>query len=326
MNHRWHVALFFSEMIYFDTPFGITDESWDVALDEQDLQKIFHQLAAVNQANHCVCVFKCKYSDLGMIKNVMEKNNFSDAHPIYWWKPDANVVGLKRYTFAVENLMVGYLGGRRNNYFNESGLRTNPENRHNIIQTPRVRSLHKNSTDDLPLNTCESPPALAHTLAKIHCIPGDDVIIIGAGSGSDVIGVSQAGCNVVAVEKDLRQLRGCQQRLNAHSIKPETVHPSLPPAFVHRMGKKALHHQVDGKDKVKELRLRFEGEEWEEGCICSFKKDVGAEESAGPSTSPQQAVTQEKIPESENAPAKKSANKSITSAASPPSGSQPSAK
>ena len=75
-------------MIYFDTPFGITDESWDVALDEQDLQKIFHQLAAVNQANQCVCVFKCKCSDLGMIKNVMEEKNFLDVHPICHSKSD----------------------------------------------------------------------------------------------------------------------------------------------------------------------------------------------------------------------------------------------
>ena len=124
-------------MVYWDCPFGIIPFcEWDKVLSEEEFEEVFKQISAVIKSQTCVCIFKVHHSQMGMIEKLMLKHKFVDAHPLYWWKTDQNVVGLKRYTFAVETLMVGYLGGRAQNQFNEAGLRANPENRHNLNDSP----------------------------------------------------------------------------------------------------------------------------------------------------------------------------------------------
>jgi hypothetical protein len=46
-----------------------------------------------------------------------------------------------------------------------------------------------------------------------HCMPGTNVLMIGSGSGGDVYGATLAGCNVVAVERDLEQFTAIQRVL-----------------------------------------------------------------------------------------------------------------
>lgn len=264
-------------MVYWDCPFGIIPLcEWDKVVSEEEFEIVFKQISAVIKSQTCVCIFKVHHSQMGMIEKLMLKHKFIDAHPLYWWKTDQNVVGLKRYTFAVETLMVGYLGGRAQNQFNEAGLRANPENRHNLITTKSLRKHFINADDELPANLAESPPELVYQLGQVHLSPMDKVLIIGAGSGSDIIGALMNGCDVVAIENNDRQHSGCVQRMNAYMCQPEIPATSLPPAMVHRLGLTKLISEKKGTRPLTELAARVAKDvEWNAPCVCGsqFQQD-----------------------------------------------------
>ena len=257
-------------MVYWDCPFGVIPFcEWDKVLSEEEFEEVFKQISAVIKSQTCVCIFKVHHSQMGMIEELMLKHKFVDAHPLYWWKTDQNVVGLKRYTFAVETLMVGYLGGRAQNQFNEAGLRANPENRHNLITTKSLRKHFINADDELPANLAESPPELVYQLGQVHLSPMDKVLIIGAGSGADIIGSLMNGCDVVAIENNERQFSGCVQRMNAYMCQPEFPATPLPPAMVHRLGLTKLISEKKGTRPLTELARRVAKDvERDAPCIC----------------------------------------------------------
>ena len=113
------------------------------------------------------------------------------------------------FIFAVEVVLVGYKGGRPKLSFDEP----NPMLRHNLIYSHRVASKWKRVDSDAPVNTCQKHTGVAFELARTFCRPGSNALVLGAGSGSDVIGCLRAGVNVVAVESDQAQFAGCRARL-----------------------------------------------------------------------------------------------------------------
>jgi hypothetical protein len=72
------------------------------------------------------------------------------------------------------------------------------------------------SGQDEPVNTCQKHSGIAYHLASICARPDSNALVIGAGSGSDVIGCLRAGVNVVAVDKDATQFQWCKARLLAY--------------------------------------------------------------------------------------------------------------
>jgi hypothetical protein len=54
-----------------------------------------------------------------------------------------------------------------------------------------------------------------YRLAKVHCSPGANVLVLGAGAGGDTMGLLMAGCNVFAVENDEPQIDYLQQHFTA---------------------------------------------------------------------------------------------------------------
>ena len=53
------------------------------------------------------------------------------------------------------------------------------------------------------------------------CKAGSHALVIGAGSGSEVVGLARVGVNVVAVERDARQFRALTERLTLEAAYPE---------------------------------------------------------------------------------------------------------
>ena len=53
---------------------------------------------------------------------------------------------------------------------------------------------------------------IKHFISK-HCSPSDFVLILGFGSGSEIVGALQSNMNVVGVEKDPRQFNALKARL-----------------------------------------------------------------------------------------------------------------
>jgi hypothetical protein len=123
---------------------------------------------------------------------------------VTWWKTDQNVRGDKQdLTWATEQ---GVLGNKKSAdaSVNRCNMSSNPTERHNVITGPALHKLSKNSEGNV-VNQHESPTYVAKWFGDKYTHDGDWVIVCGAGAGGDVRGFLEAGCNVVAIEKDPTQ-------------------------------------------------------------------------------------------------------------------------
>ena len=79
--------------------------------------------------------------------------------------------------------------------------------------------LKRTGTED-KVNTTQKNPNVASWLGRIMCQAGGQALVIGAGSGSEVLGLARIGANIVAVERDERQLRALCARLTVEASFP----------------------------------------------------------------------------------------------------------
>ena len=186
------------------------------------------QISAINTHPSTVMYVKANPFSLHKVRDFMDEAGFKDCHPFYWYKPALQQKGMKMYSKAVEAGCVGYLGGRSNAQFNNRGLLANPVYRQNIVQAKRVLSYYKSADNDEPVNTTETNPQLAHFFADQHTLTGDWALVIGGGSGADVIGCLAAGCNVVVLDREESMVSGMIQRFNELSVLPPALVPTLP--------------------------------------------------------------------------------------------------
>jgi hypothetical protein len=192
-------------------PFGLDLAPWDVLLTDVELERFFMQLNVVNTSQQTMLALVVHFADAGRVKAAMEAAGYQSVHPFYVYKPSQNVKGTDCFIFAVEMILIGYLGGSR-----DRGLvfgERNPVGRHNLLFGHNVGSRYQLSGQGEPVNTCQKHPGIAHHLATICARPGSNALVIGSGSGSDVVGCLRAGLNVVAIDKDSKQFQGCKARL-----------------------------------------------------------------------------------------------------------------
>ena len=76
------------------------------------------------------------------------------------------------------------------------------------------------------VNVSQKHPFIAYSLGKIHCRPNSRVLVIGAGSGSDVIGFSRAGLSVTCVEKSAVQFPYLSTRINNEMVEAAKGEPN----------------------------------------------------------------------------------------------------
>jgi hypothetical protein len=145
----------------------------------------------------------------------MEVGGYQSVHPYYVYKPNQNQKGTGCFIFAVEVILVGYSSDakHRDLVFEER----NPLGRHNLLFGHNLRGSRFQLSGALePVNTCQKHPGTAHALASICARPGANALVIGSGSGSDIIGCLRAGLDVVAIDKDAGQFYGYSARLLAY--------------------------------------------------------------------------------------------------------------
>ena len=175
---------------------GLAD--WDVLLSDVELETLFQQLAVINRARNHVLVLGCVWHDIGRIRSAMSANGYLDQHPLLVYKPMQNTTGME-FISAVEFLVVGYKGGIRNCRLTFSDM--NPLFRHNLLFTHQVGPKSRFLGEDAEVNTTQKNPHVASNLGRIKCSPGSHALVLGAGSGSEVVGLARVGANVVAVER-----------------------------------------------------------------------------------------------------------------------------
>jgi len=203
------------ELVYWDLPFGLGLADWDQkALTPEDFSNLFNQLAIVNTAPDHVIVLLCHYKETSVTVEAMTAAGYQNIHPVYHYKPAQNGEGMN-FIFAVECSLIGYKRSQAQCKLRFAEM--NPVFRHNLLFSPNVRAkaVVPGESDQEPVNTTQKHPLIASQVAAICCQPGDTALVLGFGSGSEVLGMAHAGINVVGIEKDPRQFRGTVARLDS---------------------------------------------------------------------------------------------------------------
>ena len=204
-----------TEFIFWDMPFGLGLAPWDTLLTDTELKMFFMQLNIINTSHSTTIALMVHYPDSGRVKAAMEDAGFKGVHPYYVYKTAQNQKGTNCFIYAVEMILIGYKADAkdRNLVFREK----NPVGRHNLLFGHNLRgSRFQLSGQSEPVNTCQKHTGIAFELASICAMPGSNALVIGSGSGSDVIGCLRAGLNVVGVDKDPSQFHGCKARLTGY--------------------------------------------------------------------------------------------------------------
>jgi hypothetical protein len=196
---------FFSDGIVADLPYGVTKEIWDIEPTREWIAQVLNQISAINQCGEAYTAFWwCHYTHMGMLHDVLTANKHSSIVPFYWHKSGFNVVGhYKAYLSSVETAIVSYYGGITK--APHGNMSKNPTLRHNFTEGPHVTKKRLSIKDHKVLNETEKPQWVAKALGMRHWLPQSTVVVIGAGSGGDLLGLIGAGLNVIGIEPDPRQ-------------------------------------------------------------------------------------------------------------------------
>ena len=197
---------------------------WDVLLSDLELETFFKNVGFVNRAqNHCL-VLGVIWHDMGRIRQAMLAHGYLDSHPLFNYKPQQNTSGMA-WIQAIECMVVGYKGGVRNCQLVFAD--PNPVYRHNVLLGHQVGPKRKFTGEDEDVNTTQKNPHIASTIGRITCIPGAWALVLGAGSGSEVVGLARIGVNVVGIERDAKQFRALTERITTEAAYPEDAQKQL---------------------------------------------------------------------------------------------------
>ena len=198
--------------IFWDRPYGLNIAKWDEAIfSEMDDKDAFDQLNIFNRGTDTVMVTHQHIREVTKVMDACERAGYLDSHMFQTYKPAQNARVRNAFVNACDLLLIHYRGGlhaSQRNFVN-----SNPVKRHNWLALPLLRSKTVIGAGEEPINPCEKHPLIAYHLSKRLFPPGMPVLVIGSGSGGEVIGLLRAGFNVVAVDCDAKQMVGLRARL-----------------------------------------------------------------------------------------------------------------
>ena len=197
-------------------------EEWDKsAFTEADDLKAFQSINCINFFPKTVMVTHQHLKEVVKVEKAALAHGFRDSYQFITYKPAQNAKGVNRHINSVDNLLIHWKAGMQSTprFFQNQ----NPVARHNHMMIPMLRSRHKSSLEDDAINKTEKHPLIAYTLSQQLFPRGLPVLVIGSGSGGEVVGLVRAGFNVVAMDVDVVQVNGLHQRLLAEQGEcPET--------------------------------------------------------------------------------------------------------
>jgi hypothetical protein len=190
-----------------------------------------------------ILILNVHWSDAGRVAQVMEKYNYSNVEPFFCYKPQQNYKGVHINILSVDTMLVGYGGGRTNCRLQFPEAMRTPRERHNHFLVGNVTKKLVDASDS-EVNPCQKNPSIAYRIARRFMVSGDKALVIGAGTGSEVIGFAAAGHEVVAVEKDAAQVIAMRSRLQMCSDPNDHT-------------KRDILNELDQIDQVKRMSQRL---------------------------------------------------------------------
>ena len=158
-------------------------------------------------------------TDTKLVQDALSKAKVQEFSNTFWHKTGHLFQReVSSFTNSVEMLTVGYWPCKQKC---QVKMDMDPRKRHNHIEMAPVKRLLGGS-DGKAINSCQKPRELMSWFCNRLSPVGGNVLVIGFGSGSEVLGAADCGRNVVGVEKDLRQTTEIQ-RTTLHRINAEEI-------------------------------------------------------------------------------------------------------
>ena len=228
---------------------------WDVPLEPEQFDNLLRQIQAVKTDLASVVMFWHSPHQQPMITTKLQEHGFTNITDFYWYKANANQAGTTHFVRAVEVATIAMKGGRSLGY---TTLPSDHIQRHNHITQDSVVSLSKDG--GRIINPSEKPPELFERIFKLLALPHSKVLLLGFGSGSEVIGALSAGLDVVGIENDPKQFSSACNRIRAWAAletKPSESEPEAPSDAVQRMpgGREEEGKEGDEGEPLRESNL-----------------------------------------------------------------------
>ena len=211
-------------MVIFDMPYGFFDTKevpWDIPLTKAAVVTMIQQLAAVIVNDDCIGWFWINPDHYHMMKKCLAQGGWKCQVPFGWYKPNSNVHGVLKYIPSFEQAIVATKGDRSSVWRNWS---SDFHDRHNHVTMNGVTSFYKH--EGKVVNPAQKPVQLMQKMIERHCAPGSTVLVIGFGSGTDLIASLSARCHVIGVEADEFQYKCGLARLR-HFVDAQLQPPKL---------------------------------------------------------------------------------------------------
>ena len=151
--------------------------------------------------------------ETGLVKKVLTELNFKHIQSLTWYKSGFNTVSGPACTFlpATEVAIIAFHGDIKM-AVHSINMPSDPLQRHNIIIGPKMGK-RAVDVDEKEINVCEKPAYLSEWILRKLTKPGDTVVVAGFGAGGDLRGALNAGCNVLGIEKCIRQFTAVKRML-----------------------------------------------------------------------------------------------------------------
>lgn len=249
----------YTAFVFFDAPYNELDCPWEYQLTLIILINILKQVNAVHMGEWQIFVIMHKPRDTHIVMEALETMGYCQLTQIYWYKGKEHQTKtpVSSYTSSVEMGTIGFRPDRSKCKWN---MGNDPRNRHNHFEFKGVTKYFKHSDGEV-VNPAQKPTALLRWLVGNHLHAGSTVLVIGAGSGADVIGATQSCCNVVTVERCDKQFAKLQTTLVKYSSLSEVQLPE-----VHEDDEENV--SVDGGQSAKDKEGSDDDEEEKTASYC----------------------------------------------------------
>lgn len=196
-------------MVYFDAPYGVTGQEWDVAPSPAQLKRILSVVGQHNLHPNPVLILWHNMNFMNSYSVALEEIGWTLVHPFMWVKEGCTSTPGLPYPVITEFALIAWrekkvMGAGATAYVNAPSSSPYME-RVNLWIGPGPRPFMK--YEGSVVNPAEKPSDLAYFLAKRFVPPGGWVLNIGTGSGGDLAGFVRAGCNVLGIEKNAFQFQ-----------------------------------------------------------------------------------------------------------------------
>ena len=219
-NYVFNPLMQHIDFVFYDAPYNELKEAWEYQITVEILRHKFKQVNAVNYSKEVIMAIMHKPRDCDIVMTAMEEEGYCQMAHFYWYKgkDHQTKTPVSSYTNSVE---MGTIGFRPDRSKCKWQMGKDPRFRQNHFECKGVTKYYKDNNGDI-INPCQKPPALMRWLCGNHLPAGSNVLILGAGSGADIIGAVQACCNVVAVERDDHQYKCMKTTLVKYSTLAES--------------------------------------------------------------------------------------------------------